>query len=169
MILMLTVTLLLPQANHPWRITPEPGSAESRVAQEGAEAEKAWRAFFPAFRKALRHRDRAVLKKMMVPDFHFSGGGGDDNHDGDSRDEAFQFWDEYGGWVPFEKVLAEGTVQQAKWWTKGRKDATRLARVAPPAANRRINVRRGNVRWYAIFESRKDGRWYCTAFNQCCD
>ena len=41
-------------------------------------------------------------------------------------------------------------------------------RVAPPAINKRVNVVKGRIAWYAVFEFR-EGRWYCTIFNECCD
>lgn len=48
---------------------------------------------------------------MMAEDFFTSGGIGDDNQDGDSRDETFEFWGEphTRGWEAFDKVLAQGT------------------------------------------------------------
>jgi len=42
-------------------------------------------------------------------------------------------------------------------------------RVAPPAINKRVNVIRGRITWYAIFEFREDRRWYCVIFKECCD
>jgi len=42
-----------------------------------------------------------------------------------------------------------------------------LSRVGPPSANIRSNMRNG-LDWYAVFEFR-NGRWFCTIFNQCCD
>jgi hypothetical protein len=139
------------------------------AAQTNAVAKRAWRPFLSAFRGAIKRRDREALKKMMVREFHFSGGGGDDNHDGDSRDEAFQFWDEpyTQGWKAFDKVLTRGSVPMAAWWDDGRKRKY-ISRVTPPAANVRRNIEREAIHWYAIFEFR-DGQWYCTLFNQCCD
>jgi hypothetical protein len=42
-------------------------------------------------------------------------------------------------------------------------------RVAPPAINQRVNVVKGRIEWYAVFEFREDRRWYCTVFEECCD
>ena len=137
-------------------------------AQGGVSAEREWRTFFSAFRAAVKKRDREVLKKMLARDIFFSGGG-DDNGDGDTRDEAFQLWDDphVRGWEAFDKILSQGTVPKAAWWDGGRR-RRHVSRVSPPAANIRRNVRREAIDWYAIFEFR-DGRWYCTIFNQCCD
>jgi hypothetical protein len=153
----ITVLLLISLAPHPI------------LAQRNGAANREWKPFFSAFRAAVKKRDREALKKMMVRDFYFSGGGGDDNQDGDSRDEAFQFWDNshVRGWKAFDKVLAQGTVPMAAWWDDGERRKY-VSRVAPPAANIRRNMKRAAIDWYAIFEFR-DGRWYCTVFNQCCD
>jgi hypothetical protein len=139
------------------------------AAQRNAVAERAWKPFVSAFRATIKRRDREALKKMMVRDFYFSAGGGDDNHDGDSGDEAFAFWDEpyTQGWEAFDKVLVRGSVPMAAWSDDGRKRKY-ISRVAPPAANIRRNMKLQNIDWYAVFEFRH-GRWYCTVFNQCCD
>ena len=47
-------------------------------------------------------------------------------------------------------------------------ETTWSGEIPHPAANIRQNIKREAVHWYAIFEFR-DGRWYCTIFNQCCD
>lgn len=139
------------------------------AAQTNADGQQAWRPFITAFRAAVKKRDRAALKKMMAEDFFTSGGIGDDNQDGDSRDETFVFWDEphTRGWEAFDKVLAQGTAPMAVWWDRGEK-RKHASRVAPPAANVRRNIKRALIDWYAIFEFR-DGRWVCTVFAQCCD
>ena len=126
-------------------------------------AQRAWKPFFAGFRRALKKRDRATLRTMMSADFFSSGG----NSEG--ADAAFHFWDDpqLRGWDAFDHVLARGTVAQAAWWNSGHKSKY-ISRVAPPAANIRRNAKRGAVHWYAIFEFR-DGHWYCTVFNQCCD
>lgn len=131
-------------------------------------AERAWVSFFPAFRAAVRTRDRKTLKRMMVPEFFTSGGVGDDNGDGDSRDETFEFWDEpnVNGWRAFNRVLAKGAVANTAWRQRG---STTISRVAPPIANNRRAINEESFDWFAVFEFRKDGRWYCTAFTQCCD
>jgi hypothetical protein len=132
-------------------------------AKGNLSVERAWKSFFSAFRAAVKKRDRNALKRMMVRDFYFSGGGGDDNGDGDSRDEAFQFLSEpyTHGWKAFDKALAQGSVPMAAWWDHGAKREY-ASRISPPAANIRRNIDRARVAWLAIFEFR-DGRWYCTS------
>ena len=132
-------------------------------AQTNVSAERAWKPFFVAFRAAVKKRDRDSLRRMMSPDF-FSSGGNDAG-----AEAAFNFWDDPNvqRWEAFTKVLARGTVPMAGWWDAGSKRKY-ISRVAPPAANVRRNMELQNVDWYAVFEFR-DGRWYCTIFNQCCD
>ena len=138
-------------------------------AQTNISAERAWKPFFAAFRNAVRARDREALRKMMVSDFYFSGGGGDDNGDGDTRDDAFQFFSQpfTDGWKAFDKALAKGAVPMAAWWDHGAKRKY-VSRISPPAANIRRSIDRARIAWLAIFEFR-GGRWYCTSFSECCD
>jgi hypothetical protein len=145
-----------------------PAPAADAAAKRRAEADRAWPAFYASFRDAVRRRDRAALRKMMPAEFDFSGGGGDDNGDGDSRDEAFGYWDEGRGrgWKAFEKLLLGGAVPGEG--RLGSHNGT-PQRVAPPAINKRVNVVRGRIAWYALFEFREDERWYCTVFKECCD
>ena len=163
----LMAALLVPQlgyAQNHSRISNRP------TARVEASAEKAWPSFFAAFRAAVKNRDRAALREMMVPGFLYSLGGGADCCDGDSRDEAFKFWDADNGrgWKAFNRTLAQGAVPQARWWNNGN-HPERPSRVAPAAANRRVNIDRGRIGWYAIFEFHEDGRWYCDIFQECCD
>jgi hypothetical protein len=132
-------------------------------AQTNVVAGRAWKPFFVAFRAAVKKRDRDALRKMMSSDF-FSSGGNDVG-----AEAAFQFWDDPNvrGWEAFTKALAHATVPMAAWWDAGDK-IKHVSRVAPPAANVRRNMKLQSVDWYAVFEFR-DGRWYCTVFNQCCD
>lgn len=145
-----------------------PAQPADGAAARRAEADRAWPSFYASFRDAVRRRDRAALRRVMPAEFYFSGGGGDDNGDGDSRDEAFEFWDEGRGrgWKAFERLLLGGAVPGEG--PLGSHDGT-PKRVAPPAINKRVNVVRGRIAWYAVFEFREDGRWYCTVFNECCD
>lgn len=133
-----------------------------------AEADRAWPAFHASLRDAVRRRDREALGRMMPADFDYSGGGADDNHDGDSRDDAFGYWDEGRGrgWKAFERLLLGGAVPGEG--RLGSHNGT-PQRVAPPAINRRVNVIKGRIQWYAVFEFREDRRWYCTVFKECCD
>ena len=131
-----------------------------------AVAERAWPSFFAAFRVAVKKRDRAALRKMLASDLLYRLG----HHRGDHLDEAFKFWDadNGGGWKAFNRILSQGAVLQSRWWHNG-ENPKRPSRVAPAAANKRINIDRGRIGWYAIFEFREDGRWYCTIFQECCD
>jgi hypothetical protein len=115
---------------------------------------------------AVKKRDRAALRKMLAPDLLFTLG----HHRSDRLDEAFKFWDAHNGrgWKAFNRILAQGAVPQARWWNNG-ENPKRPSRVAPAAANGRINIDRGRIGWYAIFEFREDGHWYCTIFQECCD
>ena len=139
-----------------------PGQSRSSIKA----AEKAWPAFFVSFRAAVRARDRWALRSMLAPDLLFSLG----HHRGDRLDEAFKYWDaDTGrGWKAFNRILSQGAVPQAPWWNNCAQPA-RPSRVAPAAANRRINIDRERITWYAIFEFREDGHWYCVIFQECCD
>lgn len=149
----LFVVLLLPHA-----------AAAQKV--NGA-AGRAWGPFINAFRAAVRKRDRAALKEMMSRDFYYHSSGGDENGDEDTRDEAFELWGEprLRAWESLEKILARGTVPNTAMRQPGNR---RPSRVAPPAANSRRAIESNRLDWYAVFEFR-EGRWYCTVFNQCCD
>lgn len=160
-ILILATALLLPQPSH--------AQSRSRIssrlnARAEASAERAWPSFFAAFRAAVKSRDRAALKGMMAPDLLYSLGGGG------TLDEAFEFWeaDNGRGWKAFSRTLSQGAVRQARWWNNGH-GPERPTRVSPAAANRRANIDRGHIGWYAVFEFHGDGRWYCKIFQECCD
>ena len=137
------------------------------AARTTTAAERAWRPFFNAFRAAVKRRDRAAVREMIARDFYYLSSGEDEDGDGDTREEAFRFWDEprIGGWAALEKVLAQGAVPNTALRAPG---SRRPSRVAPPAANSRRAISRRGFDWYAVFEFR-GGRWYCTVFNQCCD
>ena len=138
----------------------------SALAQTDGAARRAWRPFFKVFRVAVAKRDRKTLRKMLLPDFHYSSG----HHRQPSIDAAFAYWDQQNGrgWIAFKRTLAAGSVPMARWWNNGKRPQW-PSRVAPPAANRRINIGRDRVDWYAIFEFRPDGHWYCVIFKRCCD
>ena len=95
-------------------------AAPTKAAAERAArvaAERAWPPFYASLRDAVRRRDHEALRKMMAADFDYSSGGGDVNGDEDSRDEAFEYWDErHGrGWKAFEKLLLGGAVTGKGW------------------------------------------------------
>jgi hypothetical protein len=103
---------------------------------------------------------------MLALDLLYSPG----HHRADRQDDAFKFWDADNGrgWKAFDRILSQGTVPLSPWWNKGHKPS-RPSRVAPAAANRRLNIDHSRIEWYAIFEYRDDGRWYCVIFQECCD
>ncbi len=137
------------------------------LARTTPPAERAWKPFFAAFRAAAKRRDREALKRMMPPDFFTSGGIGDDNGDGDSRDEAFAFWDKpyTRGWDALDRVLAQGVVTNTAWPDSRNPGPSQ---VAPPVANSPKAIRRASSGWHAVFQFR-GGRWYCVVFAECCD
>jgi hypothetical protein len=161
----LSLILLLLFATPALRAQAAPTKA-ANVSATRAAADRAWPSFYASFRDAVRRRDREALRSMLASDINYSDGGGDDN--GDSRDEAFEHWDEGRGrgWKTFERLLLGGAVP-GKGWLGSRNGAPN--RVAPPAINNRVNVFRGRIAWYAVFEFREDRRWYCTIFKECCD
>lgn len=107
------------------------------AAQNDVAAERAWQPFIVAFRVAVKKRDRAALKKIMAEDFFTSGGIGDDNQDGDSRDETFAFWDKphTRGWGAFDMVLAQGYSPDG--CVVGRWGETRIREPRRPARRKR--------------------------------
>ena len=145
-----------------------PASGAGTAAARKAAADRAWPSFYASFRDAVRRRERGALRRMLAADLDYAYDGGDDNRDGDSRDEAFAYWGEGRGrrWKIFERLLLGGAVPGEG--LLGSHNGT-PNRVAPPAINRRVNVIRGRIAWYAIFEFREDRRWYCVVFKECCD
>src|SRR5215475_12893506 len=118
---------------------PEFGTQELSSA---VRAQRNWPSFFAAFSRAVKSRDKMALRPMLSAEIYFSGGSGDDNHDGDTRDEAFSYWDGDSGrmWQRMARALAGGSVEQARWWHNGL--APKIpTRVAPAAANVRRNTR----------------------------
>ncbi len=145
-----------------------PAPPVGAAATKRAEADRAWPSFYASFRDAVRRRDRAALRKMTAADLDYAHDAGDEDGDGDSRDDAFARWDEARGrgWKAFERLLLGGAVPGEG--LLGSRDGT-PKRVAPPAINKRVNVVSGRIAWYAVFEFREGRRWYCTVFKECCD
>ncbi|MGI9068106.1 MAG: hypothetical protein ACR2HX_17100 [Pyrinomonadaceae bacterium] len=137
------------------------------MAQTPRSAQRAWKPFFAAFKAAVNKRDRDALSKMMTREFYYLSSGGDENDNNDTRDEAFEYWDNsgVGAWEALDKVLAQGTVAN----TNMREFGSRApSRIAPPIANNRRAIKARSFKWYVVFEFR-NGRWYCTGFTECCD
>jgi hypothetical protein len=148
----------------PSLVIGQPSNNSSSRATLNSAANRAWPAFFSRFRSAIHKRDRKALRQMLSPDLHYSSG----HHPTNNLDEAFKYWDESDGWRGFDRILSQGTVPLGRWWNNGSLPE-RPSRVAPAAANRRINIDRERIHWYAIFEFHEDGRWYCNIFKLCCD
>lgn len=130
-------------------------------------ANRAWKPFIVAFQKAVKNRNRETLMKMMSRDFYYLSSGGDENNNQDTRDEAFDYWEtsNIGMWDALGKTLAMGTVPNT---TMREPENTNPSRIAPPLANDKEAIKLKKFEWYAVFEFR-DGKWYCTAFTECCD
>ena len=84
----------------------------------------------------------------------------------DTRDSV-EYWEGsgVGALEALEKTLRQGTVVNTAWRETGNR---RPSRVAPPIANNRRAINSQSFDWYAVFEFR-DGKWYMTAFNECCE
>jgi hypothetical protein len=138
-------------------------SGEDR-AQLQAAALRGWRPFVAAFRRALKQRDRAALRRMMAPNFwswpaQMQG-----------RDVAFDTWDDpyLNGWHAFDQLLRKRSVWASDWYrTAG--EPWRPIRIAPREANLAGNPGAPGVEWFALFRYEPDGRWYCTMFSGCCE
>lgn len=140
---------------------PQIGSAQTM------RANRAWKPFFTSFRAAVKKRDQAAIMKFMSRDFYYLSSGGDENGNKDTRDEALEYWEstEIGALDALEKALAQGAVIN----TAMRQPENRNpSRVSPPLANDKQAIKDRSFPWYAVFEFR-NGRWYWTAFTECCE
>ena len=164
-IFLLISFLLVSQA-----ISAQTHRARNSVFQRSALADRTWPSYFNRLRAAVKRRDRATLKAMMLPAFHYSNGHHARNQNEDFREQAFRYWDEQvnDGWRALNRTLAKGAVPMAAWWRSGNKQKSPPSRVSPPAANIRRNVDRYLVSHIAIFEFH-NGHWYFTDFDVCCD
>lgn len=144
-------------------LTPQICLAQSTTAK----ANRAWKPFLATVRDAVKRRDKEALWKHMAPDFYYLSSGGDENHNNDTRDEAFEYWEGsgIGAWESLEKTLQQGSVINTAWREP---DNRNPSRVAPPIANSRRAINNRSFDWYAVFEFR-DGKWLMTAFNECCE
>jgi len=135
-------------------LVPQQIPAQTFGTDDKAAAEQAWKSFYPKFLNAVKRRDRATLRTMMVPQFWYSFGGNTD------RDEAFEYYDNphVRGWTALERILAKGTTKTASGDSLIDGSPV-LSRVAPPAA-----AKRRYTNWRAYFEYGKDGRWLWTGF-----
>lgn len=138
--------------------------------QKSVAAERAWPAFFSRLKSAVKRRDRARLKGMMIPEFRYTLGHHASRREIDSREDAFKYWDDPNNptWNDLDRTLAKGAVPMAAWWREGNQELSPPTRVAPPAGNIKWKVDKGRVHFIALFEYR-NGRWYFTLFDVCCD
>ena len=130
-------------------------------------ADRAWKPFVASLRTAVQKKDRQAMMKLMSRDFYYLSSGGDENGNNDSRDEAFDYWENAhpGAFEAMDRVLAAGSVTN----TAHRNPESRWpSRISPPAANDQKAVKDRTVDWYAVFEFRS-GRWYFTSFIECCE
>jgi len=118
-----------------------------------ASARKAWPAFFAEFRAAVNRRDRAALSELMSDPF---------NSPPNTPEDAFKQWDDpkVGGWVKLRRVLAQGAVMAGKP-DEGDPEQERPTMISPRAAELNAKRYRG---WWAAFEFKEDGKWYCIQF-----
>ncbi|MBV9960221.1 MAG: hypothetical protein JO360_17475 [Acidobacteria bacterium] len=161
----LALLLLIPQITFTQTRRPQ-----RSPFQKSAAAERAWPAFFRRLKSAVKRRDRARLKGMMIPEFHYTLGHHAGPQEDDFREDAFKHWDaSYNPtWKDLERTLAKGAVPLAAWWREGNRELLPPTRVAPPAANTKWRIDGQHVRFIAMFEYR-DGRWYFVLFDFCCD
>ncbi|HKO59870.1 MAG TPA: hypothetical protein VJV03_01810 [Pyrinomonadaceae bacterium] len=136
--------------------------------RQTTQANRVWKTFYSSVREAVKRRDKEALAKHMSKDFYYLSSGGDENQDQDTRDEAFEYWEGsgIGAWEALDNTLRKGTVTNTAW--REPENRHRPSRVAPPIANSRRAIQNRSFDWYAVFEFR-DGRWYMTAFNECCE
>jgi hypothetical protein len=116
-----------------------------------SSALKAWPAFFAEFRAAVGRRDRKTLRRLMAETF---------NAPPHTPEDAFRRWDDASvrGWAKLRRALAQGAVSAGKP-DEGDPEQERPVMISPPAAERA-----GYKGWFAAFEFREDGRWYCVQF-----
>ncbi len=163
--LILIFILLISQAAYTQTRRPR-----TSLFQRNAAADRAWLPFFKNLRIAVKRRDRARLKEMMFPAFHYTLGHHAWLQQNDWREDAFKYWDSpYNpGWKALDRTLAKGAVPMAAWWREGDKEQSPPTRIAPPTASIKRRVDRDLVPYIAIFEYR-NRRWYFTLFDVCCD
>lgn len=127
--------------------------------RSNSASDKSFKQFYWELRVAIQRRDRRTLLKLMPNDFEWNCCAlGDNNGDGDNRDDAFRDWDDpkVHGWSALNRVLAQGAVPVSGRFLVNSNDKPK--RVAPPLA-----VRKSYRNWFATFELRGD-RWYFTSF-----
>jgi hypothetical protein len=111
-IFIVTLTVLCASPGIAQRQGGQRSVSPQRVGITGRAAQS-WRTFYSAFRLAVRRRDRAALRRMMINEFTFSFG------DEANASEAFAHFDNPNnytspngrrrtGWTVLDQVLARG-------------------------------------------------------------
>ncbi len=133
-----------------------PRLADNRRDSAAKKSLASWRSFCSRFSAALKKRDRAALKSMMLSTFISSFG----NDPG--PDAAFKYWDDphVRGWAALEKTLSKGFSKSAQTESVANGKPV-VGRSAPPEA-----MKPGYKKWRAIFEFGTDHRWRFAAFVQ---
>ena len=159
----LILILLISQTAYTQTRKPSNFAFRERIA-----ADRAWLPFFKKLRVAVKRRDRARIKELMLPEFHYTLGHHVFGQQNDWREDAFKYWDDphNPGWKALDKTLAKGSVPEAAWWREGRKYKSPPTRIAPPDANIKWKIDRELVNYIAVFEYH-NGRWYFALFDVC--
>src|SRR2546421_8030882 len=100
---------------------PQTHKSRDSLFQRSIAADRAWLPFFKRLRTAVKRRDRARLKEMMIPEFHYTLGHHASNQQKDWREDAFKYWDDphNPGWKALDRTLAKGAIPEAAWWRGG--------------------------------------------------
>ena len=116
-----------------------------------------WSSFIRRFRAAVRQRDKAALRSMMIADFLFTGSPHIDAPP-DARDYAFSLLDESGGrlWRKLALALKHGTRSNRD---RSPTEGFDSLRYAPPWA-----TEPGYVDEAASFEFGPDEEWHWTGY-----
>lgn len=133
--------------------------ALAQSARSSKTSDESFKRFYLELRVAIQKRDRPTLLKLMPKDFEWNCCAlGDNNGDGDNRDDAFEDWDnpKVHGWSALNRVVVQGAVPVSGRFLVNSNDKPK--RVAPPQA-----VRKSYRNWFATFDLRGD-RWYFTSF-----
>jgi hypothetical protein len=138
-------------------VGPITGSNASRRTNNQSKeietaAKKAWPEYFAEFRAAVNKSDKVKLRKLMSDEF---------NGPPHTPEDAFKQWDDpkIKGWTRFRNVLTQGAVAAGKP-DEGDPANLRPTMISPPAAEKQ----KGYRGWWAAFEFKEDGKWYCIQF-----
>ena len=131
----------------------QPGRNPARWSPDAAAASRGPKSLARLLRRVSRRGRQARSERAREVD-------GEDLAPPHTPEDAFRQWDDpkVRGWIKLRRVLAQGAVSAGKP-DEGDPEQERPAMISPPAAER------GRYRgWFAAFEFREDGRWYCIQF-----